>query len=1080
MKLMNTLSAGVAAIAITTAFTTVVAPTPAHAQQTTADVRGVVTDGAGAPISGASVSIVNTNTGASRLVTTDSSGRFSATNLSVSGEYTVTATASGYQGKSVESVGLSLGDTSYLTFALSSAGASADEIVVVATRSVVADLATGPSATFTSDDLDNLPNFNRDIKDIIRLDPRINIDERTDQGNGIYCAGGNNRANSLTVDGVKQNDDFGLNDNGYPTQRMPFPYDVVEQVSVELAPFDVEYGSFTGCNINVVTKSGSNELHGGMFLNYDFALMNGASLESGTIDVPRPSNDAKQWGGSLSGPIIKDRLFFTFAYEKFSGSDTVDVGYAGSGVANEISSVTQADYNQVLDISRSVYNYDPLEYFTSAPTSDRRYFAKIDAYITEDHRLELAYQNTDGSQLRTWDLFTGGGGNFSYPSHWYQRGEKLRNYSGRLFSDWTDNFSTELKVSYQDRETIQDALNGTDFAWMEIGTDDGGTIHVGPDPNRHANQLKQDTLQIKAKGAYQTGAHLFTFGYELEQLEWFNVYAFNSEGHAEFDSIADYAAQMPSFIEYSSAPTNDKLDTGATVERLLHSIYLQDEFTVSPTLNLTAGLRYDFFSGFPDITENAAVEATYGVPNTATLDSTGIIQPRVAFDWQAMNNLRVTGGVGRFSGGDPSVWISNTFQNTGINSGYANNFSSGVPVNVGDGFDGYTIPAALQDANTASALAGTGSVALLDPDFKIPSIWRFSLGAQYTADLGPLGEDWLIGADALYTLGSNPYNFVSLSQQEIATAPDGRPIYEEFSDQEVYMLTNADTTPKSLVLSAYFDKTWEFDNRSVHFNFGYAYSDVEEVHGGTSSTAWSSFEGTARVDINRPFAANSNYMNKHALRARLDLEHRWSDDVVSRVSFFGSANSGRPYSYTLDTNLGSSSLDGQQQENNLYGDYDTSINRQLPYIPLVDDPLVAFASAQVEEDFNRVLAETGLDAYRGEYAPRNGFYDSWYSQLDMRFEQTFPGVMDGHTLTFFTNINNLPNLLNDEWGVFRSFSASSSYRIVDLITAELDNVDPSMANQIVITDVNTDWRDDEDIDTGLSVWSVQFGLRYDF
>lgn len=1067
MKLMKTLSAGAAAIAITTALAAVVAPTPVLAQQTTSDVRGVVTDEAGAPVSGATVTIVNTSTGVSRTATTDSAGRFSAQNLSVSGDYAVTATAPGYQGQSVEAVSLSLGGTSVLNFSLASASAGADEIVVVATRSVVADVATGPAATFSADDLDNLPNFNRDIKDIIRLDPRINIDETSNSGNGVFCAGGNNRANSLTVDGVKQNDDFGLNDNGYPTQRLPFPYDIVEQVSVELAPFDVEYGGFTGCNINVVTKSGSNEIHGGMFLTYDFALLNGNSLESGTIPVARPANDSKSWGGVITGPIIKDKLFFTFGYEKFSGADTVDTGYEGSGASNIVSGVTEEEYNRVLDIMRNVYNYDPLEFFTSAPTKDRRYFGKLDAYITDQHRLELVYQNTVGNSLRTWDL-SAGFRDFSYPSHWYNRTESLKAYSGRLFSDWTNEFSTELKVSYQDRETGQDSLNGTDFAWFEVDTAAGADIHIGPDPNRHANVLTQDVFNVKLKAQYLAGDHLFTAGYEFDNYEFYNVYAYNSEGYARFSSIDDLEAMTPNRIDYQSAASNNKFDAGADVERMLHTFYVQDDWTFAPNLNFVLGLRYDFYTGWSDIPYNELVETRYGIRNDATLNSKGIFQPRAAFDWQANDWLKVTGGVGRFSGGDPTVWLSNSYSNTGFTTGFARSSDPSVI----NGFNGYDIPQELQDINTASALLGTGTVALLDPDFEIPSIWRFSLGTQISADLSSLylGEGWLFGADALYTIGSNPYNFEAVSQIEVDTAPDGRPMYDDIYGQQVYMLTNSDASPKSLVLSTYADKTWEFGQRSVHLNLGYAYTDAEEVHGGTSSTATSSFEGTARVDINEAFAARSNYSNKHSFRARLDLEHAFSDEVKTRVSFFGQLNSGRPYSYTLNTNSGSDGVLGGQ---NLYGDYDVSINRTLPYIPLENDPIVAFASAQVEADFNAMLEATGLDAYRGGFAPRNEFFDDWWGQIDMRFEQTLPSPVKGHKLTFFTNIDNLTNLLNDEWGVYHR-KTDGSYRVVDIAEMEI------VGDQIVVTDVNLDNISSKVIDTGMSVWSVQFGLRYDF
>ena len=236
MKLMKTLSAGVAAVAITTAFTTVVAPTPAMAQATTGAIRGVVTNANGQPVSGARVTITDVTTGATTSTTTGSGGTYSARGLSVSGRYTVRVDTDSYADQVISDVTLTIGDTVNVPFVLSGT-ASSDEIVVTATRSTVGQVAAGPSAVFSASDLATLPVLNRDIKDVIRLDPRITIDESFERG--IRCVGSNERFNSLTVDGVRQNDDFGLNNNGYPTQRLPFPFDVADQVAVEIAPIDV-------------------------------------------------------------------------------------------------------------------------------------------------------------------------------------------------------------------------------------------------------------------------------------------------------------------------------------------------------------------------------------------------------------------------------------------------------------------------------------------------------------------------------------------------------------------------------------------------------------------------------------------------------------------------------------------------------------------------------------------------------------------------------------------------------------------------------------------------------------------------
>ena len=182
-------------------------------------------------------------------------------------------------------------------------------------------LALGPSSVFGLQDLQEMPHINRDLRDVIRNDPRIYIDPAF-AGGAVQCAGANPRFNSLTVDGVRMNDLFGLNSNGYPTERQPFSYDSIEQVAVELAPFDVFYGQFTACNINAVTKSGSNEWHGSAFYDYTNDNMKGDKLEGDDIDTGDFS--VKRWGVTLGGPIIKDKLFFFVAYEHLKDANLFD------------------------------------------------------------------------------------------------------------------------------------------------------------------------------------------------------------------------------------------------------------------------------------------------------------------------------------------------------------------------------------------------------------------------------------------------------------------------------------------------------------------------------------------------------------------------------------------------------------------------------------------------------------------------------------------------------------------------------------------------------------------------------------
>ncbi len=1066
---MKTLSAGVAAVALTTAFAAV-APTPAMAQSTTGAIRGVVTGANGLPVSGATVTITDTTTGASTTSVTGSGGTYSARGLSVSGRYTVSVSASNYGGQAVSDVLLTVGDTANVSFQLSGGG-SGDEIIVTASRSSVGQVATGPSAVFSAADLANLPVLNRDIKDVIRLDPRITIDESFERG--IRCAGSNERFNSLTVDGVRQNDDFGLNNNGYPTQRLPFPFDVSEQVAVEIAPVDVEYGGFTGCNVNVVTKTGGNELHGRAFLDYSLASLNGDSIEG--VPVGKPDSDEKSYGAVITGPIIKDRLFFTAAYEKFKGTDTFDTGPEDSSFANRVTGVTQADVDQITQIMNSVYNFDPGSVLTGASVQDRRYYGKLVGYINEDHRVELAYQNTKGDNVVPQNISTAFG-DLSLSSNWYRRSESLKAYSGRIFSDWSDRFSTEMRVSFTDRVTGQNSLNGTDFAQFEVRTAGGGSLFVGPDNFRHANELANKVWNIKFKGEYDVEDHLIKFGYERDMLDTFNLFVPFAEGSVVFNSIADLQAQMPASIFYTNAPSNNEIDGGATYKRTLNTIYLQDDWAVSPSVAVTAGFRFDYIKMSTAPTFNQTVVDRFGIPNNTTFDNLSLIQPRLGVSWDATDNLNISAGVGRFSGGDPTVWLSNSFSNTGLSVGSA---FSNDPMVI-NGFDGFNLPQAMLDANTASGLAGTGGVNLVDPQYKMSSIWRFSLGAKQFADLSGigLGDDWLFGADVLYTIQENPNIWQNLDLGVIATAPDGRPVYNSqfgYGSSGALMLTNSDLTPKTLVLSGYFNKSWDVGRFHSTVYAGYAYTDSEDVNPATSSTATSNFENVAAIDYNNPIIARSNYGVKHNITARWDVGYEFFKDLETRMSIFGQLNSGKYFSYTFDTNGGSDAIAGGA---NLFGDSDDSERRSQIYVPTgPSDPLVDFSmlSTQQINDLFNYFQEVGLDQYAGGIAPRNGFKSDWWGKIDLRFEQQLPGLRDGDKLRLILDIDNFTNLLNDDWGVYREFVFGNSGHNAPIIESALS----ADGSQFVFTDVDLSAAD-QDIIRNVSTWKINFGIRYDF
>ena len=214
----------------------VAVPVAVNAQETTSSIRGKVLDPNGNPVANAAVVVEDTRNGSLRTYTSNSDGLFLATRLLPGGPYRVTVNET----KSVEVPSVSLGDTYSLIINMTQ-DATIEEIVTIGQSASFVEVAAGPAATFNLDDLENAVSFSRDISDVYGIDPRLNIDNDED-GFGVNCAGKHPRFNNITLDGVSQTDRFGLNENGYATAvGQPFPYDALEQIAVELAPFDVTY-----------------------------------------------------------------------------------------------------------------------------------------------------------------------------------------------------------------------------------------------------------------------------------------------------------------------------------------------------------------------------------------------------------------------------------------------------------------------------------------------------------------------------------------------------------------------------------------------------------------------------------------------------------------------------------------------------------------------------------------------------------------------------------------------------------------------------------------------------------------------
>jgi hypothetical protein len=1053
MTSMKRLAGGVAFVALACAVSSA-----AYAQEITGAVVGTVTDSAGAPVNNAKVRVTNVSNGASLNATTNGQGFFTIRNLAVGGPYQVVVTGADGASKSVQVPSIGIGQPYSLNVTLPSAG-TVQELVVTAAKPIGAStVQTGPRSTFTAADIQTAPTFGRDLKDLTRMNPLVTIDPTS--SNAVIVAGANSHLNTIYVDGVRQSDDFGLNNSGYPTQRSPFSIDIVQAFNFEVAPYDVRYGNFQGGIMNVVTKSGTNDFHGGAFYEQDSDRLAGNRIGSqalmqqfGSRLITTKFKD-QNYGGTLGGPIIKDTLFFFGGYEKYKG-----VGGAGGFVpgdvdgANPIPTVTSANVTQVQSILKSSYNYDPLNYGGQGPVVDEKYFGKLDWFISDKHHLFVSYQQTKGT---TYNIPNGSVSNkiVNLASNDYIYEQDLTAYTADLVSHWTQNLTTEIEYTKKEVKSPSTLQTGP-FAEFIVQLPSTGSIYLGPDISRQANNLGNTDQQYKARADYTWGNHVLSAGYEHEELSSFDLFVQNATGAYTFssgcglgDTLLNLQAHIACRFTYQNAFDNNPQTAAGTVVSDTDTLFLQDEWRLTPELTVRAGLRYERYSTDDVPLLNPRFLQQYGYANTATIDGEDILMPRIGFNWQPDPTLVITGGFGLFSGGNPGVYTYNSYQNTGNILGTRTYTCSAMGATACNpvllNVNGATIPAQAQADITTSAALGTGNANALDPNFKPPSVWKATLSAVKTVNLTDygflgrpgevLGDNWRVHGDLYYSKVKEAVLFQDIwaMQNVIGTAPDGRPMFNparytnnlnRTSGSDI-LLTNTDKGDAK-IFAVGFGKDWDW---GFGFDYTYTHQRVRDVSAATSSVATSNYNNLITADPNHPDLATSNNQIKYEHRLTLNFEHEFFGDNKTILKVFGYERAGLPFSYAFCTTSSSSctspTFSGTYDQ--MFGQSSTSTNHQLLYVPAgtngvvtaTSDPLVKFAPGFDLAAFNTFLQSSGLAKYEGQIAPRNAFKSRDVSQFDLHLSQEFPAFFPGHAKgEVYMDIINLGNLINRNWGV---------------------------------------------------------------
>jgi Carboxypeptidase regulatory-like domain/TonB dependent receptor len=1030
------LAASVAGLSIATAIAS-----PAAAQDTTSALRGTV-EADGAPVADATVVIEHVPSGTSFTTTTDADGSFSANGLRVGGPFTVTVDASGYETSSVTDLNLQAGESFRLPITLQ---VTNDIVVTASSVGGALETSNGPITALGRTEIEGVATINRDIRDLARRDPLVTID--LSNSRTIEVAGNNGRLNRFSVDGVQFSDDFGLNNGGLPSNRGPVPIDAIEQFSVKVAPYDVSEGDFQGGAINVVLRSGGNRFRGSAFYSYTDDSLTGSNVRGTPVNL---DFDSTQYGAHISGPIIRDTLFFALTYEKTTESDPFDNG-VGTGFSAQVPGVTTAQIDNISAIAQSVYNYDTLGLTSNAQEEDEKFVAKLDWNITDGQRASFTYiRNIGTQQFQQNTSLSATTPSIGLLSNAYELTEEINSGVFQLNSQWSDDFSTEVRVSYRDYNRGQTPFGGNEFGQFAVCLDPTSAgsvtactpgvarVFFGPDVFRHSNALNQENLSADFTARLEAGDHSFKFLAGYTDISTFNLFVPRSLGEFYFDSVADFQARRASSLSLANAvPSLDPNDGAAEFSTQAWTVGIQDDWQVTDNLVVTAGVRYDLYNNPIAPILNSNFLARQGFSNRATFSGRGAFQPRFGFNWEATDRIVVRGGVGIFAGGTPDVFLSNSFSNTGQLTNQINLLrnTSAAGCNVTDpaaaaicaggliGVDGRTFNGSVTDflaRNTASlALA---PVNLIDPDLDIAKKLRGSLGIDYDADLGFLGDGWLFGAQILYDETINAYQWTDLRSRALGRLPDGRTRYNALNagdNNQDLLLTNSDDG-RAIIGSIRFEKRFDF---GLTIDGSYTRSDVTDANALTSSTASSLYSNNAFLDPNFAATGTSIYQIRDQYKFSLDFRRAFFGDYETRFSLFGEYRSGRPYSITVgDLAGGRSPVFGTNGNN----------GRFLAYIPNLNDPLVSFDSAASETAFNAIVASEGLGQYRGRIIPKNTQQSPDFFRVDLHVEQEIPAFVGSARFKLFADIENVLNLIDSDWGALRQVGFPQTAQIASV------------------------------------------------
>ena len=1086
--------------ALSLAFISMFAGVVAYAQVTTSALSGKVVDGSGEPLAGAAVIAVHTPSGTTYGAVTNGDGLYTIQGMRTGGPYDVTFSMLGFRDAQYTGVTLQLAETFSLDGKLEESSEFLNEVVVTAApNSKFIGEKTGASTNISNEQILSLPTVSRSITDMTRLSPY--------GGNGMSFAGTDGRTANFTVDGANFNNNFGLSSN-LPGGGNPISIDAIEEMQVVISPYDVRQTNFIGGGINAVTKSGTNTFRGSVYAYHRNENMRGNRVYDTEIAGARDRDRNTTCGITFGGPIIKNKLFF-FVNVEHSKIPTTATAWRASenGIGDETRSLsycTVADMQRVKDYVKEKYGYDTGS-FTEFPANERnlKALARLDWNITDKHHLALRYNYTLNSYWNMPNASSMDGGtrspysrvslySMSFANSMYSMKNLVNSASLDLNSRISDNLSNQLLVTFSKLDDVRGS-DSEDFPFIDI-QDGTGTntqyMSLGYELFTWNNAVHNTIANVKDDLTYYIGKHKIMGGINYEYQMADNQYMRNGTGYYRYASVDDFLNGATPEVVALTYGYGGEFAPAARVQFHKLGLYVQDEWSVNDKFKLTGGLRLDgLFFDNKDLMTNKAIKDLNYYPKTYDYTEqhidTGVwpkasvtVSPRLGFVYDVFGNksLKIRGGTGLFSGRIPLVFFTNMPTNSGmVQSKVAINAKSkvnGELVDMTQFAGGVLTREALQEKLISMGFPanvtpedGTvpSSIAAVDPNFKMPQVWKTSLAIDYSF---PTSFPFSVTVEAIYNKMVNDVIMSDWSIRPVEgfatfNGADNRPIYP----------SNFRNGTKAFVLSntnrGYgYTLTAELNIQPIpelSFFAAYTHTAKKEITGMPGSDAESAFTyvPTTKGPNNIPLH-NSQYVTPD----RVVASGTYHDHCGNHFSLIYEAwRGGYNYSYMLANDMNG---DGYQYDA-LYIPTDAEIaNGDFRFVSDADrDRFVSF-----------IKSDKYLSKHRGQYAEAYSVYSPWVHRLDFSYKHDFK-LKIGNTMNKLQvsfDLKNLTNLFRAHSGVSKAMNAKlASGRILKYEGADADGY-ATFSTPEAVSNVET-WVPVYSIG---QCWYASVGLKYMF